>query len=204
MASFFRCLPADLPPGPPLVGNNFVFYSTVGGALLLFLSLILWLRRKRPSPLDAEAGLIERLGDYPPAGPGPLRLLLRGQPSRLRLVVLAPLGKQPLPANGAMEPLLDLVLRGLGDIARQDRPRIRVWPAQLSHHGFAPKFFRLTQRPEPVGKPSPWILTAGPVRAGERQFLLGLALYGDSSTGPDNFMVQGHEWSEILRVGPRT
>ena len=204
MPSFHSYLLADAPPGPPLVGNNIVFYSVVGGAVLLMLLLILWLRRSRAAPVDLEAGLIEKLGDYPPAGPGPQRLLLRGQPLRLRLAVLAPLGKRTLPANNAMEPLLDLVLRGLGDIARQDRPRLRIWPAQLSHHGFAPIFFRLTHRPEPAGKPSPWILAAGPVRAGGQQFLLGLALYADSPIDTNNVIVQANEWSEIFRVGPRT
>ena len=139
---------AGTAPGIPLIGNNIVFYSVIGGALLLLLLLILWVRRGRRPPVDPEAALIENLGDYPPAGPGPQRLFLHGHPMRVRLVVLAPMGKRPLPANGAVEPLLDQVLRGLGDIARQDRPRLRVWPPQLSSQGFAPTFFRLTRRPE--------------------------------------------------------
>jgi hypothetical protein len=209
MSSLPCYLLGDVAPGPlpgsPLIGNNLVFYSVVGGALLLLLlSLIFWLRRGKRPPIDPEAGLIENLGDYPPAGPGPQRLLLHGQPFRLRLVVLAPLGKRPLPTNGAVEPLLDQVLRGLGDIARQDRPRIRVWPPQLSYQGFALTFFRLTRRPEPAGKPSPWLLAAGPVRAGGQQFLLGLALCGDGPTALGNLSLQASEWSEIFRVGPRT
>ena len=208
MSSFPCCLLADAVPGPapgiPLIGNNLVFYSVIGVALLLLLLLILWVRRGQRPPVDPEAALIENLGDYPPAGPGPQRLFLHGHPMRVRLVVLAPMGKRPLPANGAVEPLLDQVLRGLGDIARQDRPRIRVWPPQLSSQGFAPTFLRLTRRPEAAGKPSPWVLAAGPVRAGAHQFLLGLALCADSPTDATNMSVQANEWNDVLRIGPRT
>jgi hypothetical protein len=58
MTTFPYALLADvLPgpsPGPPLIGNNLVFYSVVGGVLLLVLLLILWLRRGRRPPLDPE------------------------------------------------------------------------------------------------------------------------------------------------------
>ncbi len=190
-------------PGAPLIGNNIVFYAVAGGAVLVLLLLILWIRRGRPAPVDPERGLLENLGDYPPAGPGPRRLILHGQSLRVRLVVVAPLGKRALPANDAVEPLLEEVLRGLGEIARQDRPRIRVWPAQLSHQGFAPTFFRLTQRPEAAGKPSRWVLVAGPSRAGGQQLLLGLALCADEATDLGNLPLQTNEWAEAFRVGAR-
>lgn len=203
MLSFFSCLLAEEPPGPPLVGNNLVFYSIFGGVvLLLLLALLRWLRRRRPA-IDPEAALVENLGDYPPAGPGPQRLLLNGQPLRLRLIVLAPAGKRPLPADGDVEPLLERVVYGLGGIARQDRPQIRVWPPQLSQQGFAPTFFRLTHRPEQAGKPSPWILVAGPVRSGGKPFLLGLALCADEPTERGNVSLQADQWSMIFRVESR-
>ncbi|HTU21679.1 MAG TPA: hypothetical protein VMG10_26820 [Gemmataceae bacterium] len=208
MSSFLCCLLADLPsqllPGRPLLDNNLVFYCVGGGVLLVLVLLILWVRRFRLPAVDPEGGLIENLGDYPPAGPGPQRLFVHGRPVRLRLVVLAPLGKRPLPTDGAVEPLLDQIVRGLGDIARQDRPRIRVWPPQLSHQGFPPTFFRLTRRPEQAGKPSPWVLAAGPVRAGGHQLLVGLALCADGSTDLDNLPLQANQWNEVLRIGPRT
>jgi hypothetical protein len=191
-------------PGPPLVGNNFVFYGLLGAALLAILLLILWVRRGRPAPVDPEAGLLENLGDYPPPGPGPQRLLLLGRPYRLRLVVLAPSGKRPLPANGAVEPLLDEIVRGLGDIARQDRPRVRIWTAQPSQQGFSPTFFRMSRRPAPASKPSRWVLAAGPARAGGQQLLLGLALCADEFTDLGNVPLQTNQWAEVFRVGPRT
>ncbi len=201
MSSFLCWLLAEPSPGQPLIGDNIVIYSAVGGAVLLLLLLILWLRRGRRPPIDPEASLIEKLGDYPPAGPGPQRLILHGQPLRLRLVVLAPLGKRVLPANGAVEPLLEIALHGLGAMARQDRPRLRVWPAQLSQQGFAPTFFRLTHRPEPAGHPSPWVLVAGPVRGGGQQFLLGLALLADAPANLGNLALQANQWNEVFRIG---
>jgi len=187
-----------------LEGNNIVFYAVIGAALLALLLLILWIRRGRRPTINPEGGLLENLADYPPAGPGPQRLIIHGQPLRLRLVVVAPMGKRSLPANGAVEPLLDDVLRGLGAIARQDRPRIRVWPAQLSQQGFPPTFFRLTQRPEPAGKRSRWVLVAGPVRAAGQPLLLGLALCAEDVVDLGNVVLQANEWDQVLRVGPRT
>ena len=35
-------------PGPPLIGNNIVFYAVVGAALLALLLLVLWARRRGP------------------------------------------------------------------------------------------------------------------------------------------------------------
>ena len=204
MALFSLGVLADVPPpGQPLIPNNIIFYAAIGGVLFVLLLLILWIRRGRSTPVDPERGLLENLAAYPPAGPGPQRLILHGQPMRLRLVVVAPLGKRALPANGAVEPLLDEVLRGLGAIARQDRPRIRVWPAQLSHQGFAPTFFRLTQRPEPAGKRSRWVLAAGPARAGGQPLLLGLALCAEDMTDLGNVSLQASEWGEAFRVGAR-
>lgn len=201
MSKLFFFVLAQQPPGPPLIGNNLGFYSVFGSVLLLLLlSLVLWLRRRRRPAVDPEADLIENLSGYPPAGPGRQQLLLYNEPLRLRLVVLAPLGKRALPIEGGVEPLLDRMLRGLGDIARQDRPRIRVWPPQLSQQGFAPSFFRLTHRPEQAGKPSPWVLAAGPVRIGGHQFLLGLALCSGEPTELGNLSLQMNQWRDVFRI----
>ncbi len=53
MPNLFFCLLADQPPGPPLIGNNFVFYAVFGCVLLLFLlPVVLWLRRRRPDKTE--------------------------------------------------------------------------------------------------------------------------------------------------------
>src|SRR5205823_1043563 len=111
-----------------------------------------------------ESGLAEDLASYPPPPKaGDYRVTVMTQPGRLRLVVLAPVGKKAL---GPPETVLEEVVRHLGEAAVDDKPRIRTWPAQLSKQGFAPTFFRVTKRPDADGKPSRWVLLAGPARAG--------------------------------------
>ena len=47
-------------------------------------------------------------------------------------MVVAPVGKKHID-SGDVEALLNQMVRGTGDaIAHQDRPRVRIWPAQLS------------------------------------------------------------------------
>jgi hypothetical protein len=204
MGPWWAVVPADLAPfkpGEPLQGNNLVFYGAVAAAAVALLLLLLFLRR-RPAPVDPEAGLAEDLATYPPApgAAGPKQLTVQGQPVRVRLAVVAPVGRQKAAEDGAVEPLLERVVRGLGAAARQDRARVREWPPGLSSAGFTPAFFRRVVRPEPAGTPSHWILLAGPARAGARQVLLGLALWADGPNRMGNVAVQQDEWNELLRL----
>ena len=133
-----------MPPG--LLENKPLLYGIGGGAGLFLLVVVVWLGRGKKK-VNPESGLSENLGTYPPAPVGGRRRLqLYGQPGRLRLVVVAPTGKKTI-ETGEVERLLNQVVRGLGDIVRQDKPRVRIWPAQLSIPGFAPTFHRLTRRP---------------------------------------------------------
>jgi LPXTG-motif cell wall-anchored protein len=54
MVSFPYPMLAEQAPGPPLIGNNLVFYSAFGGALLVVLLLILWLRRRKNAKNDED------------------------------------------------------------------------------------------------------------------------------------------------------
>jgi hypothetical protein len=137
----------------------------------------------------------------PPLLPGVARrLTVQGLPVRVRLAVVAPVGQPKAVEDGAVEPLLDLVVRGLGAAVIQDRARVREWPLGLSKTGFPPTFFRRVQRPEPAGTPSHWVLLAGPARAGAQQVLLGLALWADEPNPLGNLAVQPGEWNQLLRL----
>src|SRR5205809_621715 len=99
-----------LPPGAPM-RYAIIAGGVVGGFLLLGL-----LFRGKKKPHDPEQGLIENLAVYPaPPKAGRRRLLLQGNPVRLRLVVIAPVGKRTFAAAGQVEPVLDDVVPGLGD-----------------------------------------------------------------------------------------
>ncbi len=171
--------------------------AAAGGMLVLTL-LIVWLRRAKP-PANPESNLVEDLAKLPPAGKGKrhYQLLVMSQPVRLRLVVVAPVGKKPI---GKVDSVLEQVFRGLGEVAIDDHPRIRLWPPQFSSVGFAPTFFRLTKRPEPSGRPSRWILLAGQARAGSTPVLIGMAVYADAPTTAGLVTVDETQWNEILRV----
>jgi hypothetical protein len=183
----------------PLPGGSLLVYGGAAAAVLLLVLLVAALFRKGKKKVDPEAGLAEDLAGYPPAPKGPRHYELRvlNQPVRLRLVVVAPVGKKQV---GKVDSILEQVYRGLGEVSIDDKPRIRVWPPQLSSKGFAPTYFRLTHRPEPEGKPSRWVLLAGPARAGGQSVLLGLACLADSPCDIGLLTMEEKQWGEVLHV----
>ncbi len=196
----------DAPPGPNLLqaigAQNLMLYGAVAAGILLLLVILIFLMSRGKKRVNPESGLDEDLAEYPPAqgDPGPRRLTVHGRPVRLRLVVVAPVGKRTIAEGGAVEALLEEVLRGLGQIARRDKPRIRIWPPQLSQQGFAPTFFRKTQCPDRAGKPSHWLLAAGPARAGGRPVLLGLVMWADDKGPMEQTILTEMEWDEALQI----
>jgi hypothetical protein len=182
----------------PQLGGNLGYYAGFAvGVLLFFIVLAVVFRRKKK--VNPEAGLGEDLSAYPPAPRGQRHYELRvmNLPVRLRLVVVAPVGRKPV---GKADSVLEQVFRGLGEVSFDDKARIRVWPPQLSTKGFAPMFFRLTRRPEPPGKPSRWVLLAGPARAGSTPVLLGLACQADEVNKLGLVTLEESQWAEVLDV----
>ena len=151
---------------------------------------------------DWAKKLREDLTTYPPppGEPGKQRLTVYHVPVRLRLVVLAPAGKETeIEADQAAE-LLNRVLPGLGAITAVDWPRIRVWPPQLSQQGFATAFFRHTVTDAKEGQPSPWILVAGRSQLNQPAVLLGLAISADEPNNLGRLSLEPHQWLDILRI----
>ncbi|HKB02434.1 MAG TPA: hypothetical protein VKD90_09445 [Gemmataceae bacterium] len=184
-------------------GNLWVYVAVGIGVLIAVVVLFkIATGRKKPHP-DLEKSQREDLADYPPppAVTGSRRLEVNGVPVRLRLVVIAPTGKhqESITPDNASE-LLDDVLRGLGGFVATDRPRVKVWPPQLSVAGFAPTFHRLVESPDPEGKPSRWVKLAGPARTGKRPILLGLALIADEPCKLGDVHLETTEWGELLQV----
>jgi hypothetical protein len=193
------------PPGQNLLqsigAQNLMLYGAIAVGILLLLVVLIFLMSRGKKRVNPESGLDEDLSEYPPAPgkPGSRRLTVHGRPVRLRLVVVGPVGKRNIAEDGA-ETLLDEVLRGLGRIAQEDKPRIKIWPPQLSQQGFAPTFFRMTHCPDRAGKPSHWLLAAGPSRAGGRPVLLGLAMWADDKGPMEQTILTETEWDETLQI----
>src|SRR5207237_4557204 len=101
--------------------------------VLVFLATVLWRTFVGGRRQGDEEGLREKLAEYsPPGPPGTRRLTVEGIPGRVRLVVVAPLSKEHPIAETDVAELVDGVLHGLREVLAEDRPRVRIWPAQFS------------------------------------------------------------------------
>ena len=194
-----------LPPG----ARPYWYAIPILGAVMALLLLAAIVRGivqalfgRRTPTATVDLGPRENLAEYPlPAEPwGPRRLTVEGVPVRLRLVVVAPVGKKATVNEAALPQLLDAVVWGLGEIFRTDRPRVRVGPPQLSHQGFVAAFHRSTPTPEPEGQPSRWILVAGQTPSRPRPLLLGLALWADEPVFIGRLTLEPGRWAAVLRV----
>lgn len=175
----------------------------VGALILLVAMKTLFGGRAKP-PAKAASNLVENLADYPPAPAGTLdfRLLIDKIPVRLRLVALAPIGDVNVNLDDAEE-ILDRLAPRLGDVARQDKPRVKIWPRQVSGSGFAQQFFSNAVTPEGDGEQSTWILVAGRAKIGKRALMVGLAVQSKTPTSLGQKTLDVHEWPAILQVRVR-
>lgn len=200
---------------PPQV-RNFLddggWWIVLGVAALVLL-LLLWalvdrsvraLVRSRPRSLEeADREFHENLADYSPPAPAEgCRLSLYHLPVRLRLVVMAAIGTEGAVEESTALELLDRVVPGLGAIVAQEQARIRVWPPQVSQQGFTLAFHRRTQRPQPEGELSHWVLAAGRAQAGRQAILLGLAMWTDEPTTIGRLSIDTYQWLDVLRIKP--
>jgi hypothetical protein len=180
-----------------------------GGGLLGIAIMLVFLRSlfrsggRRKKRADRQVDLREFLNEYPdpPSAMSIHRLLIDGLEARLRLVVMAPTGleHEPIDAHDVPE-LLDDFRRGLGSLIQADKPRVCVWPPQLSSSGFAPTFFRLVESPDPAGERSHWIRIAGPIKIAGKSYLLGVACLADHTSKIGTINVTVNEWRDRMAI----
>jgi hypothetical protein len=175
-----------------------LLYAAGGGVVVVLLLAFFFLGGKKPGK-DPEEGLQEILADIPAPTKGErhYQLYVMNIPVRVRLIAIAPMGKKTV---GKPEVALEQILPNLGEVSFDDRPRIRVWPPQLSKTGFAPTFFRLTKKPDADGKPSKWILLAGPARSGSMPVLLGMAVLAETANKHGLLTMTETQWAEAVRI----
>ncbi len=133
--------------------------------------------------------------------PGAHQVAVRGQPGRLRLVILAPssgYAGELLPEMA--ESLLDWIQPGLGEIVASDCPRVVFWPRHASVGQFAEMFHKLVQAPEVKGRRSPWVLLSGAAHLGRQTVFLGLGVFLDKTTYQREIEVAREKWGEVLSV----
>ena len=139
--------------------------------LLLIVGIVdrLWLkifRRRLKVPNAAEPE--EDLALIPPPlhAPGEKQFALYHVPARLRLVVAATAGTDRFLDEKKVKKELERLWPGVREILSVDKPRIRLWPPQLSQQGFALAFHRHLRRTEPDAQASPWVSVAGKIQSG--------------------------------------
>jgi hypothetical protein len=132
--------------------------------------------------------------------PGPHQVTVKGLPARLRLVVVAPAGKDVTDLDAHLVgPLLEWVKPGLEEVMQADGPRVRVWAPQYSDEGFARLFFQRVPIPEPAGQRSHWVLVAGPLSLGRQHFHVGLGLYAEEANVLRTIPLKREaQWAEVL------
>lgn len=201
----------DLQPYLPEGVPAWAAALAAGGLILLVLVMLLrglgrllFGRRKTPNDWDRERDIDLDSCPLPTSPPGDRRLTVYHLPVRLRLVVLAGAGREGEIDVLAVEKLLDRVLPGLGAVVANDRPLIRVWPAQVSHHGFAASFHRHTPKAAQRGELSRWVLVAGRAPLGRQGVLVGLGLWADEPNTLDRLTLDGHQWFDVLRLKETT
>ena len=153
--------------------------------------------RDKDSPLVIDLDLISDAF----TDPGPQQITVRGQPGRLRLVILAPSPNYVgdlLPEMA--DSLLDWLQPGLGEILDADNPRRLVWPRHLSLDRFVPRFHQLVQIPEAKGRRSPWMLISGAARLGRQTVFIGLAVFLDKTSYQREIQVEKEKWNGVLGV----
>jgi len=157
---------------------------------------------RKPKPRDWDQGFRVDLEEcpMPVQPPGESALSVYHVPVRVRLVVVAPLGKDLEIEPGEVLDLLNRVFPELGTVIGREEPRILVWPSQLSDLGFNSAFHRRMLKPEADGKPSHWILVAGRALLGKQTLLLGLALWSEQRNTIGRLTLEPRQWLEILRL----
>lgn len=167
-------------------------------------ALLSTVRRKRPArSADDPANLtidIAALPAHGPSGSGP-QLEVHGTPVRLAVLVLAPLGRSPLPSAAELPQVLENLAPGLMTVVESHQPVFRRWPGQLSVAGFVQAFFNNLSLPGDRGRRTPWCSLAGKFDAGDQPLLIGLVACAAAPNSLSQAQVEREgQWPELLRV----
>ncbi|MBI2808563.1 MAG: hypothetical protein HYX68_26545 [Planctomycetes bacterium] len=186
-----------------ILGGALCLVGLVGLLLLIVVFRLLFGGRAKKSPY--EKNLIEQLSEYPDlkTSSGDKQLRIEGVPVRVRLVVIAPAGTASDLDEDELGKILEQLLPGLGDVLKHDKPRVRVWPTQVSYQGFATHFHRNTVTGAAEGEQTRWAMIAGRIKVGKKQYMLGLALQSIKPNTVGRRTVDSHEWASVLRVRVR-
>lgn len=169
-------------------------------AVFIVIRLILARRRpaaKAPPVLEVDVAALGDAGP-PPSGPA---LECYNVPVRLAALVVAPAGRNLLPAGDKLADLLDRIVPGMSSVLAAHQPLIRRWPPQLSPRGFASMFFANARLPGDRGKGTPWCAVAGRVEGAEQGIMVGMVLRAATANSLGEVPIERmQQWLDVLRV----
>ncbi len=172
--------------------------------LALVLAIPWWLQRRKRVDLSAAAPLKVNVAALPAEGPpdsGP-GLRIYNVPVRCAMLVLAPVGRgASQPTAEAVGEIVDQIVPGLAAVAEAHGAVIKIWPAQLSSHGFLHQFSLNVGLPGDGGKGTPWSSVCGRFEAQGVPYLAGLLLCASRANSLGQFLVEREsQWPDMLRV----
>lgn len=179
----------------------------VAGVILFLLLLgivdLIWIKlfRRRPARTFAMEPE-EDLASLPPPllAPAQRQFQIYHLPARLRLIVAAPAGADRSLDEKKVKRELESLWPGVREVLSADKPRLRLWPAQLSPQGFAITFHRHLRRPETESRASPWVSVAGKVQFEGQALMLGMVLWTSEKSTLGQVTLEPHQWRDILRL----
>jgi hypothetical protein len=194
-------MPDDLRQAMPVEAWWGIYLLVAIVFLLVLWRLVFGGKRWRRRQAVGTAEVCEDLSDCPPPPTAGAHVAtVYHVPARLRLVAVAPVGKAVNVSPGQVEWLLDQIVPGLGQVAQSDQPRVRIFPPQVSHHGFAATFQRTTMKPEPDGSASHWIIVAGRGNVGKQSLAIGLAFWAEQPNTVGRLNLEPHQWLDVVRL----
>jgi hypothetical protein len=193
-------LAADQRPDSDIV-LGIVAVSFIALVLVLAGMNLYLLRRGRTSaaaPPSESMELDLEATPLPQGVPPHQRFCILGNPVNMRMVVLAASGHDNVVDPGLAVRVLEKAHPGLAAQYKHDLPPLKIWPAQLSRHGFPPAFFRNAKVSMKEGELSRWVLVAGEVVLGKKAYLVGLGLWTDVPCGLGKLVLEGHHWIQYF------
>lgn len=193
-------LPEDLRKYAIYVAGAVVCVGSVV-VLMMLAAVFRFLFGRRPKKAEKK-NLVENLEEYPDlkSSGGDRQLRVEGVPARLRFIAVAPAGTTSEIELDQLGKILDELLPGLGDIYKHDKPRVKVWPPQVSYQGFAHFFHNNMNTGGADGEQTRWATLAGRVKVGKKQIMVGMALQSIKPNTVGQRTLDSHEWASVLRV----
>lgn len=202
------------------MGASLIFTLAAGIISILFvfaviLLLVVWRFNRSPSIPVAEVAPqptlaidLERLPltSLAPQAPS---VDLFGRKTQIAVLVLAPMGRgTDFPDKSQWHEVVESAIPGMSKVLGHHQPTFRLWPEQVSQHGFVQAFFNAMRASDlkqgvVVKQPTAtrrWYRLAGKIEWQGVPILMGIVLTGDGTPLSPMEMEHPGKWIDALKV----